>query len=592
MFGRIVYISDNVAHIEIPEGTPVATNLMNMHVVFEDEKKKILGEVEDISEKLIKVGFLGEIVDNHFVGGVIRKPTLSAKIRVITKEELGLIVGAPTNGSMLLGVSPLYDEYPIYVNINDLFSNHMAIFGNTGSGKSCGVARLLQNVFNNPNFLPYKSNFFIFDAYGEYHNAFGTIGNLNPNYNFKFYTTNHTEDPNLQLRIPLWLLDVDDMALLLGAETHSQIPIIERMLKMVAIFSSDEGVANSYKNHLIAKAIMTILYTNQTSASKRNDVFAILATCSTEQFNLEAPVQGVGYTRKFRECFVIDTAGNFPESNLMTDYVSSFIKEDLETLEVKRNHFYTLLDLEKALEFTLISEGLLRNEKTSSEAITLKVRLHSLVIGENARYFNYPNYITVENYIASLVSTPDGRKAQIVNFNLEDVDDSFAKVVTKIYTKMLFDFTKRLKNRASIPFHIFLEESHRYVQNDTDKFLLGYNIFERVAKEGRKYGLIFNLISQRPVEISETVISQCSNFIIFKMTHPRDLDYIKKMLPNISADIIEKQKSLQPGTCVAFGKAFKVPMIIKMQMPSPEPSSSSCNVSSVWQVQNQNVQNS
>lgn len=588
MFGRIVYISDNVAHIEIPEGTPVATNLMNMHVVFEDELKKILGEVEDISEKLIKVGFLGEIVDNHFVGGVIRKPTLSAKIRVITKEELGLIVGAPTAGSMLLGVSPLYDEYPIYVNINDLFSNHMAIFGNTGSGKSCGVARILQNVFNNPSFLPYKSNFFIFDAYGEYHNAFETIGKLNPNYNFKFYTTNRTNDPNTELRIPLWLLDVDDMALLLGAETHSQIPIIERMLKMVAIFSSDENVATSYKNHLIAKAIMTILYTNQTSASKRNDVFAILATCSTEQFNLEAPVQGVGYTRKFRECFVIDTAGNFPESNLMTDYVSSFIKEDLETLEVKRDHYYTLNDLEKALEFTLISEGLLRNEKTSSEAITLKVRLHSLVIGENARYFNYPNYITVENYIASLVSTRDGRKAQIVNFNLEDVDDSFAKVVTKIYTKMLFDFTKRLKNRASIPFHIFLEESHRYVQNDTDKFLLGYNIFERVAKEGRKYGLIFNLISQRPVEISETVISQCSNFIIFKMTHPRDLDYIKKMLPNISADIIEKQKSLQPGTCVAFGKAFKVPMIIKMQMPDPEPSSSSCNVSSVWQVNSPN----
>lgn len=584
MFGKIVYISNNVAHIEIPEGTPVATNLMNMHVVFEDDKKKILGEVEDISEKLIKVGFLGEIVDDHFVGGVIRKPTLSAHIRVITKEELGLIVGAPKVGSMLLGVSPLYDSYPIYVGMNDLFSNHMAVFGNTGSGKSCGVARILQNVFNNPNFLPYKANFFIFDAYGEYHNAFQTIHQINPNYNFKFYTTNSNPNRDVQLRIPLWLLDVDDMALLLGAESHSQIPIIERMLKMVAIFSSDAAIANSYKNHLIAKAIMTILYTNQTSASKRNDVFAILATCSTEQFNLEAPVRGIGYTRKFRECFVIDTAGNFPESNLMTDYVSSFIRDDLETLEVKRNHYYTLNDLEKALEFTLISEGLLRNEKTSSEAITLKVRLHSLLIGENAKYFAYPNYITVENYIASLVSTENSGKAQIVNFNLEDVDDSFAKVVTKIYTKMLFQFTKRLKNRASIPFHIFLEESHRYVQNDTDKFLLGYNIFERVAKEGRKYGLIFNLISQRPVEISETVISQCSNFIIFKMSHPRDLDYIKKMLPNISADIIEKQKSLQPGTCVAFGKAFKVPMIIKMEMPSPEPSSSSCNVSQVWQV--------
>ena len=112
----------------------------------------------------------------------------------------------------------------------------------------------------------------------------------------------------------------------------------------------------------------------------------------------------------------------------------------------------------------------------------------------------------------------NGRKAQIVNFNLEDVDDS--KVIVKIFSRFLFEFTKKLSNRATIPFHLFLEECHRYVQNDNDKYLLGYNIFDRIAKEGRKYGLMFNLISQRPVEISETVISQCSNFIFFKMTHP------------------------------------------------------------------------
>ena len=148
---------------------------------------------------------------------------------------------------------------------------------------------------------------------------------------------------------------------------------------------------------------------------------------------------------------------------------------------------------------------------------------------------------------------------------------------------MLFTFTKYLPSRGSIPFHILLEESHRYVQNDTDNFLLGYNIFERIAKEGRKFGLIINLVSQRPVELSETVISQISNFLIFKMTHPRDLDYIKKMLPNMSAEIMEKQKSLQPGMRVAFGKAFKVPMIIKLPLPNPEPHSSNVNIVKVWQ---------
>ena len=583
MFGKILYISDTEAHVEIPKDGSLSTNIMNMHVIFEDEKKKILGEVEDISSEIIKIRFLGEIVNNKFVGGVIRKPTFNSNLRLINQEEVALILGDDTASSFIIGESPLYDSHPISVDINDLFSSHMAIFGNSGSGKSCGVARLLQNIFQNPKLLPFRSNFFIFDAYGEYHNALQNINQINPNLNFKFYTTNVNQTDGEVLSIPIWLLDIDDMALLLRADKHSQLTIIERMLKLVNIFASEDEMSTKYKNHLIAKAIMTILYTNQTASSKRNDVFAILATCSTNEFNLEAPVRGIGYTRKFRECFTIDTQGQFPESILMTEYVTSFIDESLDKYEPKEIKYYTLEDLEKALEFTLISEGLLNNTDTYADAIELKVRLHSLTISENSRYLRYPSFITMENYIATLVAK-NNKKAQIINFNLEDVEDWFAKVVVKIYTKMLFNFTKKLKNRASIPFHIFVEEAHRYVQNDGDVELIGYNIFERAAKEGRKYGLIFNLISQRPVEISDTVISQCANFLIFKITHPRDLDYITKMLPNISADIIEKQKTLQPGTCMAFGGAFKIPTIVRMKMPDPAPSSSSCNVFETWKA--------
>ena len=583
MFGKILYISDTEAHVEVPKDGAPSTNIMNMHVIFEDEGRKVVGEVEDLGAELMKIRFLGEIENGIFIGGVIRKPTFNSKIRMISQDEVGLLLGDDTPSTFVIGESPLYDSRPIRVDINNLFASHMAIFGNSGSGKSCGVARLLQNIFENPKVLPFRSNFFIFDAYGEYHNALQTINRINPNLNFKFYTTNTNQTDGEVLSVPLWLLDIDDMALLLRADKHSQLTIIERMLKLVTIFASEDDLSVRYKNHLIAKAIMTILYTNQTASSKRNDVFKILATCSTNEFNLEAPVQGVGYTRKFRECFTIDTQGNFPESILMTEYVTGFIDEALDKYEPTEMKFYTLEDLEKALEFTLISEGLLINEETYSDAITLKVRLHSLAISENSKYLRYPNFVTAENYIASLVAK-NGRKAQVINFNLEDVEDWFAKVVTKIYTKMLFSFCKRLANRASIPFHIFVEEAHRYVQNDRDVDLIGYNIFERVAKEGRKYGVIINLISQRPVEISETVISQCSNFMIFKLNHPRDVEYIRKMLPNISAEIVEKQKSLQPGTCMAFGAAFKVPTIVRMKMPDPAPSSSSCDVYKTWQA--------
>lgn len=586
MFDKIVYISNEGANVKIKDGENLSTNIMNMHLVFEDDKKKILGEVDDIDDNVVKAHFLGELLPDRFIGGVIRKPDLNAKVRIITPEEMKLIVGDEKPSTMTLGASPLYDSCPIKVDINELFSNHMAIFGNSGSGKSCGVSRLIQNVFQTPGFIPFRSNFFIFDSSGEYRNAFQDINKINPNYNYKFYTTNYHEPNTEQLKVPLWLLTVDDLALLLSVTNHSQLPIIERMHKLVRIINQGDVNATEYKNHIIAKAIMTVLYSNETSTSKRNDIFSIIGSCSTEQFNLEAELPGIGYTRKFRDCFLIDSEGNFTESVLLTKYVSEFIKPELDNFEPAKVVYYTLEDLEKALNFTLISEGWLRNENTYGDAVTIRVRLHSLITGDYAKFFACRTFMSEQQFIASLIMMPDSKhKAQIVNFNLDDVDDSFAKTITKIFCRILFDFTKSLKDRGSLPFNILLEEAHRYIQNDTDTFILGYNIFDRIAKEGRKYGLIMSLISQRPVEISDTVISQCSNFLIFKMNHPRDLDYIKKMVPNISEEIVEKQKTLQPGTCMAFGSAFRIPMIVRMEMPNPQPYSANADVFKQWTSQ-------
>ena len=164
------------------------------------------------------------------------------------------------------------------------------------------------------------------------------------------------------------------------------------------------------------------------------------------------------------------------------------------------------------------------------------------------------------------------------------MDDRFAKALTKIYSKLLFDYAKEMDERTTLPFHIILEEAHRYVQNDNDINLLGYNIFDRITKEGRKYGVLLGLISQRPSELSETSLSQCSNFLIFKMLHPIDVEYIKKMVPNITGEVVKRLRILQPGNCIVFGSAFKLPVIVRMQMPDPAPASSSCDVSGVWFV--------
>lgn len=581
MFDKIIYIGDRTCNVKLKNGTAPTFNLMNLHIVFEDNAKKILGEVDDIEDDIVKIRFLGEITDRGLLGGVIQKPTLDAKIRVIEKEEIPLVTGKHQRGYMLLGKSPFYSGKRVFMNVNGFFSNHFAIFGNSGSGKSCGVSRIFQNMFEDQRLFPYKSNIILFDSSGEYYNAFRNLSSINPNYNYRFISSNETDGIGEKLRIPIYLLDVDDLTLLLNVNSHSQIPIIERMLKLARIFSEEKVDSNAFKNHLIAKAIMTILYTNETSPNKRNEIFSILASCSTPEFNLEAEIQGIGYTRKFRDCFLIDQFGNFTESVLMTEYVSSFIKDEYDSYEPEGNVFYTLDTLEKALNFTLISEGWLRNENTYADSVTIKVRLHSLITGENAKYFDYNSYVSLDQFISSLLIV-NGKKYQLVNINLDDVSDEFAKVVVKIFSRLTFSFAKNLNDRASIPFHLVVEEAHRYIQNDRDTFLIGYNIFDRIAKEGRKYGVLLGLITQRPVEMSDTVISQCSNFLIFKMNHPADVDYIRKMVPNISEEIVEKQKSLQAGTCLAFGQGFTIPLIVKLDMPNPEPRSGNCDVVTIW----------
>ena len=162
---------------------------MNVHVVFEAKDQFILGEVEEVTDEVTKIRFLGEFSGGRYLSGVIRKPVLNSLIRKINDDELKAIVGVYDETSFKLGRSSIYTDYDVCVDINHLFANHMAVFGNTGSGKSCGVARLVQNIFSNPQLVSYNASIFIFDAYGEYKTAFEALDKINP----KFDSSANTE---------------------------------------------------------------------------------------------------------------------------------------------------------------------------------------------------------------------------------------------------------------------------------------------------------------------------------------------------------------------------------------------------------------
>lgn len=585
MLGRIIGIEDSVVELELNAELDRIQNLNNLYVVMEDANNSVIGEIICIKGNIARINMVGEIIDGKFVFGVIKGISFNARTKLVPKDKINLIIGIENydeSKHLYLGDSPIYEGVRVGVDLNKMFSGHLAIFGSTGSGKSCSVARIIQNLFNRRDSIPYLASFFIFDAYGEYHSAFERIGEKIPGINFKAYTTNVHSKTSEILSIPPWLLTTDDYALLLGATKNTQLPIIEKALKLVNVFCRSDEETIKHKNDIIARTIIDVLSSGGTSAQIRDQIFSILSHYSTSELNLETPIVQPGYTRTLKQCLIIDASGKLREMELVTNFMQSFLNDELELSLPDGSFSYTLKDLGKAFEFALISEGTLNSSKIYDDMNVLKVRVYSLINSDQSRYFEYPEYITKDKYIRKLLTAKNGGKAQIVNFNINYIDDRLAKTITKIYSRLLFDFSKENESKNKLPFHIVLEEAHRYVQNDSDAEVLGYNIFDRITKEGRKYGTLLTLISQRPSELSETSLSQCANFLIFKMLHPNDVDYIKKMIPNITNNIVSRLRILQPGICIGFGSAFKVPTLIKVKMPNPEPTSDSCDISNAW----------
>lgn len=588
--GKIIDISGNYVIVSVGFDVSRYGNLMNVHVVFDDSNnKKIVGEILKVTTTDLTVGIVGELLENVFIPGISVKPSFSSNVRIIRQDELTLVLG-PQNvddaDHIYLGKSSIYNGYKVNIGVNSFFSNHFAILGNTGSGKSSTFARIIQNVFTSSKYLPVNASIFVFDAYGEYKNAFSFLHEFNNQLNYKAYTTNVQSADSELLRIPLWLLDVDDIALLLNADDASQLPIIEKALKLVPILKGTDNEAIRCKNDIIARALLDILQSGKDSIKIRDQITAVLTTFNTELLNLESEIVEPGYIRTLKQCIYVDNSGKMQEMELVVNYLQTFIIEGFELPTPKGNVMYNLADLEQAFEFSLISEGVLKSDKVYDNANVLSVRVHSLASSEYNEYFTYPKMVTKSGFVRDLMTTKDNTKAQLIGFNINYIDDRTAKSITKIISKLLFEVATTAEKRGTFPFHIIIEEAHRYVQKDIDQELLGYNIFDRITKEGRKYGVILGLITQRPSELSETSISQCSNFIVLRTLHPKDLQYIKEMVPNVTDEVLAVLKTLQPGSAIAFGSAFKVPVSIKMDKPNPEPYSQNSDIAKIWYALN------
>jgi uncharacterized protein len=559
-----------------------------------DEKTSVANQalVKPNSSRQIYLSLLGEIINGIFYFGVSKMPLIFSEIHIISEKDLKtmLEVGneeedipemeGNTRALLLpIGESVIFPDYAVRINIDRFFGFHFAVFGNTGAGKSNTIAKILQIIFEKKDFSAKGAKFVIIDSNGEYCKAFSELGNRNDKISVKSFLCDCEKECNM-LQIPVWALSADDWAVLLHASERTQIPILKRAIDIAKIFYGSEEGNTSVKNHILASTVLGIINSSDSSPSKADKLTAIITTFKTTEINLDVQVSTLsGSTLKLRELIKVDF-GKMKDQESLIKYLEKFIDSDLvNSLSTSRIVPYDMKQFVDAVEFATLYEGSVSSQRIQEYTATLLTRLQSVQDGIQGSILTKTQFTTIDEYINNILG-----ENQIVDIDISCLDDASAEVVTKVLAKLLLDYLKKREPKADMPINFIIEEAHRFVRNESSYGAVGYNIFERIAKEGRKFGLLLGISSQRPSELSKTEVSQSSNFIIHRVQNPDDLQYISRMVPYVNQGIIERLTYLQTGNALVFGSAINLPTLTRFEEANPATDSQNAKISEKWYI--------
>tara|TARA_R110002110_G_scaffold98919_4_gene253024 strand:- start:6814 stop:8856 length:2043 start_codon:yes stop_codon:yes gene_type:complete len=511
-----------------------------------------------------------------------------------------------------IGTSAVFKGYPVKSRLDELFGGHVAVLGNTGSGKSCTVASIFQSVFTRPEaFAALGSAFVIFDVNGEYRRAL----NKTPAWIKSCYLK--ASEPGAPIatpvearqgaevtdrfKLPHWFMSVDEWALLLRASEKSQLPALRTALGLTTLFqeSFDDGAGGEadnlsvIRNHVLAKIILSILHSDASSPSKVDRILALLNTFSTTEISRDTVSQGLYIDfGQFRDGPKRDTSNNYDELlELLNGHV-----QDEPVLPSYGNKPFSFERLQAALDLALFYEEANGNKQIREYCSQLVTRLKSVIDNPDYEFLRVnvedlqdhdrePTHFVNRLLGISINGARYKKDRQICIIDLNDASDEIVELASAVVSRLIFDRMRRADPRNVMPVHLILEEAHRYIAEKPSRFAIDAGLtFQRIAKEGRKYGAFLMVASQRPSELSKTVLSQCNNFIIHRIQNPDDLSQIRQMTPFISETVLKRLPSLPKQHALIFGNSVNIPMTFRVRNADPTPNSSDTQVRDIWYV--------
>lgn len=581
------------------------------------------------SARYISATMLGTIRKHgdkeDFIQGVYNFPSLDNPVWYVTEDDLKQIfddkpsneIDYGKNFYLPIGKSPAFSNYSVKICPDQFFVKHAAILGNTGSGKSCTLTSILRDLFR----YPFKegslknAHIVIFDTNGEYKDAFAPekYSNIEELKSINAYYYGGEE----KVQVPYWLMNWQDFKALVKPSDGAQAPILNRAIGLAKNESEADDkryIPNSQKSNIenilaygneeLKKRTGELNYGNW-SWKKNNEIYNIGVCIEKIDKGLGQKIQELANKDNFNDASkqqpILDEI-----SNLYAEYNSKQLNyQILSDQNIDLPTWFNYNELCTKFLDAAISEQSISNAKLSEFVSTLRLRMNSflndkrmavplmlkdseecnknvlpqflsLLLGDFNRAFSETDkdsFVAKYNNVSKDGNLDVNRTSQITIIDVSMLPFEVLETVTALIGRIILEFVSYFlpEQRGQYPIVIVLEEAQNYIAENSDS--VAKKVFERIAREGRKYGISLVVSSQRPAELSKTVLSQCNSFVIHRLQNPEDQKYIKGLVSSASADILDQLPVLPQQHAVITGDCVRTPIQVRIDDVNPTPNS-------------------
>lgn len=521
--------------------------------------------------------------------GVYNYPSVGDIVILPNNEQLQAIVEkSDPNACVHIGYAPAAANSPVFINPDKLFGRHLAVLGNTGSGKSTSIAGIIRWSIEeakkvNPNIT--NARFIILDPNGEYSSAFDEL-----NCSVRKYQVNYDNQiiGFKQLHVPVWLWNSFEWSSIVEATEKIQRPLLRQALRDVKNSGKNDTISEiespQYFLNLL-RLLKTILKGAPESCShEKQKIGDLFSSVLMDLENYEKNETDNFKKGKFSEIFsYLSKIMN----NKNPPFYAPFHKKQIEDL-------IQLINPLISLDFPTLTQGPDEDTPIPFDVKELPNLIESLATEQKSRQYidhfimriqtmlsdtrmssiiGTDVSISLKEWLDSYIGNNSNNNAEITVIDLSLVPTDVLHLIVAVISRVIFEAHQRYRRHFNneLPTVLVLDEAHIFINKDVNHSnqinpqYLCNNIYEKIAREGRKFGIGLLISSQRPAELSPTVLSQCNTFLLHRLVNDKDQELVRKFLPDNLGNLLSELPVLPTKKAILLGWASPIPIFLEIR---------------------------